>query len=315
MSKTQDYYENEAKDVYKPVKKCYSCGELKELSMYRDRAVSKDGKVSSCLSCCAARSAIMYDENKKSKDNSPLVLGTVFRTKSYGNCEFISLLKGKCTVRFLNTNNVAEFATGNLRMGLIKDNMAKIVCGVGYIGNGTYVARTSKGCITPEYACWQGMLRRCYEPMDEMTERNYGDCDVCPEWHNFQNFAQWCQGQQGFNTPEANIDKDILVVGNRTYGPNGCCFVPRHLNAAVTGSKHTNVSGYVGVSETDYGRFTSSITLNNTGVHLGIFDTKEQAFAVYKSMKEAYIRTLSEVYKARIRRDVYESVKMWEVKE
>jgi hypothetical protein len=150
--------------------------------------------------------------------------------------------------------------------------------------------------------------------VDEMTERNYGDCEVSSEWHNFQNFANWCQGQQGFNTLEANIDKDILIHGNRTYGPETCCFVPRHLNAAVTGAKHTNVSGYAGVSETDYCRFTSSITINNTGVHLGSFGTKEQAFAVYKAMKDVYIQTLAEVYKTQIRKDVYEAVKKWEVR-
>lgn len=46
-----------------------------------------------------------------------------------------------------------------------------------------------------------------------------------------------------------------------------------------------NKAGMTGVSATRYGKWTARITKGGKTLHLGNFDTKEQAFEAYKTMK------------------------------
>ena len=49
-------------------------------------------------------------------------------------------------------------------------------------------------------------------------------CSVCEEWKHFSNFKKWFDENyiEGFD-----IDKDILIKGNKVYSPEACSFVPR----------------------------------------------------------------------------------------
>jgi hypothetical protein len=54
---------------------------------------------------------------------------------------------------------------------------------------------------------------------------------VCNEWHNFQNFAEWfCKNYCDASMDKWQLDKDIIVPGNRVYSPETCCFVPNAVN-------------------------------------------------------------------------------------
>lgn len=51
----------------------------------------------------------------------------------------------------------------------------------------------------------------------------------------YQEFTDWCQDQYGYMFKESNgyfwqLDKDILVMGNRIYSPETCMFVPCRVN-------------------------------------------------------------------------------------
>lgn len=51
----------------------------------------------------------------------------------------------------------------------------------------------------------------------------------------YQEFTDWCQEQYGYMFKESNgyfwqLDKDILVPGNRIYSPETCMFVPCRVN-------------------------------------------------------------------------------------
>jgi hypothetical protein len=247
--------------------------------------------------------------------------GDIFKTASGGDVEVVEYITSKkILVKFLETGNTVETSTGNLVKGLVKDIMHQNVQSVGYLGVGKYKCRVRgrsggkdgfrAGCRTLEYSFWETMMYRVYGNTKKEVQRIYGDVTVCEEWHNFQNFAEWCQHQKCFEVG-AHLDKDLLVVGNKVYSPETSCFIPKHLNVAITGKKHTNTTGFTGVFDEDTG-FSASITINSVAVRLGTFESKEKAFSVYKSVKEAYIKALAEVYKDKISEAAYNALLTWE---
>jgi hypothetical protein len=239
-----------------------------------------------------------------------VTVGSVFDTKSFGQCivtEYVNA--NKVYVKFINTGGERYTTTGNLKRGLVKDYLTPVVCGVGFIGNGKYPCRVG-GKVTKEYSHWSAMLQRVYEP-DGVTA--YEDVSVAECWRNFQGFAHWCQSQKGFSEGCFNLDKDLLKKGNRVYSPDHCCFIPYHVNTAITGMKCFNTSGETGVYKSKTGMFCAEITMNGSKVHLGSFKTKEQASFAYKNAKESYVQSLAEVYKERVAENVYNAIKNWRV--
>lgn len=240
-------------------------------------------------------------------------VGDTFNT-AHGVCKVIEYVKStKILVEFENTGGRVWCQAGNLRAGLVKDFMAKTVFGVGYIGGSEFKARKESGAFWPQYTTWAGMIRRCYAPSDNTTVRNYIDAEVAEEWHSYANFYKWCATRSDFR-PEYKLDKDILVPGNKLYSPQTCCFVPSHINTAVTQEKHTNTSGYAGVGQTSREGYSASITLCSQRVYLGNFDNIEHAALLYKNVKETYIKTLAEVYKDSLTEETYAALINWRVK-
>lgn len=241
-------------------------------------------------------------------------LGKVYPTKSFGNCTVVDYKdSSNVLVRFENTGNEVYVAGGNLRSGRIRDPMAPGVAGVGFLGTGKYQCRnkTSDGMRTKEYACWESMMKRVYNPQNASAARPYEDTSVDVRWHNFQIFAEWCQTQKGFGEQGFQLDKDLISKGNKVYSPEKCCFIPLHINTAITGMKHNNTSGYAGVSETSVGTYGAEVTINSVHVHLGTYNSKESAAFVYRSIKEAYVRSLAEVYKDSLAENTYSALKIW----
>ena len=64
------------------------------------------------------------------------------------------------------------------------------VYGVGYNSKGKHPTKIN-GKLTKYYAIWKSMLQRCYSPRCQEKYPTYKDCEVCEEWYDFQNFAQW----------------------------------------------------------------------------------------------------------------------------
>ena len=83
--------------------------------------------------------------------------------------------------------------------------------GIGYLGYGKYKSRKNN-IKTEEYIKWGSMLTRCYS--EKLKERrNYIECTVCDEWHNFQNFAEWYNDHK-YYLPDVDVldlDKDIKI--------------------------------------------------------------------------------------------------------
>ena len=153
---------------------------------------------------------------------------------------------------------------------------------------------------------WRGILRRCYGKHTRKTNLTYFGCTVCNEWLHFSNFKKWFDENyiEGYE-----IDKDILVKGNKVYSPDKCRFVPRFINTLLLNRRNDRGDSPIGSTFLD-GRYHVSINKYGKHYRLGSFDTPNEAFALYKSEKEKYIREVAESYFAqgKIDKDIYESL-------
>lgn len=166
--------------------------------------------------------------------------------------------------------------TTNLRGGAIKNLFAPNVEGIGYIGFAK-VSGNSK-C----YSSWRGILKRVSENANAKDKVNYGDCSVCPEWLNLEVFSEWYNTQivqEGWA-----IDKDLLVKGNKVYSPDTCIFLPPEINTFLTDRSNHRGSTPIGVCHRNQ-KFEARCTSGGKNNYLGVYNTPEEAFSVYREFK------------------------------
>ena len=150
-----------------------------------------------------------------------------FKILNYINCYSVE-------IGFLDTGYKTTARVGNIRNGLVKDKLAPIVYGVGFMGEGKHKP-TINGKNTKPYKTWCGMLERCYSDKYQAKYPTYIGCSVDPIWHNFQNFTKWFDKNyiEGYY-----LDKDIKVEGNKIYSPENCLFVSAKENAIKALAKY-----------------------------------------------------------------------------
>ena len=184
---------------------------------------------------------------------------------------------------FVTRSNVPRPRNG----GRAKVSKAKLY-GVG--SKGDVFIMDGHGGKLPAYTVWKDMLCRCYFNGGIGT---YKECSVCEEWLFFPTFQAWFDEnyQEGYH-----LDKDITSRGNKTYCPEKCAFVPREINALLGDRRAARGDLPQGVSRK---RKRFQVTKTGGGQSLGVFDTPEQAFDVYKADREAHIRSVALDYFAR----------------
>lgn len=123
--------------------------------------------------------------------------------------------------------------TQNIKKGQIKNPYKKTVYDIGYYGVGKYTARINNK-KTLHYIKWFSMFNRCYNPKYHEKQPKYKDCSVAEEFHCFQDFAKWMDENWYEYDKMLELDKDLLVEGNKIYSPKTCCFIPKEINNAIT---------------------------------------------------------------------------------
>lgn len=206
------------------------------------------------------------------------------------------------------------YISGSLKSGSFRNPYDPNIYGVGFYGVGKEPTSIN-GKTNPLLSMWSLMLKRCYANTGELEDRSYFDCSVVGEWHNFQNFASWAHMQVGFNLETRNLDKDILVKGNREYGPDTCCFVPSRINMLFV--RATTVRGKLPVGlyfNKEKQKYQSQCNDENCkSTYLGRFETITEAFITYKIYKESVIKKVAEQYKEIIDPRVYTALLKYEV--
>ena len=197
----------------------------------------------------------------------------------------------------------------------IKNPNRITVCGVGKLG---YVytkgikGKNHRKC----YYTWRNMIGRC--TVEEIQERQptYKNCNIEDNWFSFDNFENWYNSQYYECEEKLELDKDILVHNNKTYGEKFCCLVPKRINLLISKSRLSKEFGLpVGVSKKRERFCVGGTKVNNNTVYLGIYDTPEEAFLVYKKYKEDMIKMVADDYKQRgqITEKVYQALMNYEV--
>ncbi len=239
-------------------------------------------------------------------------IGKLFTSKNYGNFIVVEYLcANDVTVEFVDTGSIVKTSTPAILRGEIKDRFKPTVFGVGYIGDS--VTKVN-GKITPEYKLWCLMLNRCYGKTNRNNLSAYENCTVSENFKNFTYFKDWCNKQVGFNEPLFQLDKDLLMRGNRIYSENTCCFIPQEINVAISVKKDKANSLPVGFSNyTTQGKFRVELSKRNVSVYLGVYDTIEEGMYVYKQAKEAYIKELANKWKDKLSHTAYNALMLYTI--
>lgn len=109
----------------------------------------------------------------------------------------------------------------------------KLIYGVGINDADYKVTQTVDGKATkcPFYSAWHSMLKRCYDPIEHKNYPNYIGCEVYEDWKYLSKFKLWMEGQ---DWEGKQLDKDLLVKGNKLYSPDTCCFLDSRINGFLT---------------------------------------------------------------------------------
>lgn len=210
----------------------------------------------------------------------------------YGGWDRVTVMFGE--------GHTATVRADHLRHGRVKNPMLPSVLGVGFFGVGSHPAKIS-GKNTKPYSTWVGMITRGY--CDRFKKRNtsYAECTVDREWHNYQNFAKWFTSQKQCERLDIQLDKDILVPGNKVYSKDNCILIPREINTLLLDNPGRRGELPVGVHLVKRtGKYQSYCNVSGNKNHLGFFDSPVEAHRAYRSFKESHVRSVAQQHREEI---------------
>ena len=216
-------------------------------------------------------------------------------------------------IQFLKTGYEMVAQLEHIRKGSVKDPYSPSACGVGILG-AKYPSRVN-GVHTKEYKLWTGMLERCYSTTLRNKYPTYKDCEASENFKSFEYFYEWCNNQIGFGNEGWQLDKDLLIKGNKIYSENTCVFLPNEINILLT--KRTALRGeyLIGVSWSKTNKaFVAQINKNKgKQEYLGSFATELEAFNAYKTAKESFVKEQADNWKSQIDIRAYNALMNYKV--
>ena len=247
-------------------------------------------------------------------------VGNVYSSSNYGDYVVEEYLGDKkVRIKFINTGSVRTAHTSQIRSGDVRDFCAEkvvksktnnIIHKVGNRGD-------DKSLIdgNPKiYQVWCAMLQRCYSPRSEYMKRNYKDCVVSDYFKIFPQFLEWWKMKSEGISIDLQLDKDILIKGNRLYSETTCTLVPRDVNMLLIKRDKARGKYPIGVTYCkNTKRYKAQFSKFNIITHLGFYDDIECAFLAYKKAKEEHIKEVANKYKDVIEDKVYEILMRYEV--
>lgn len=238
--------------------------------------------------------------------------GKIFKTNNYGALVVTKYINAsEVYVKFIETGYETIAEMNQIKKGNVKDRLVATVCGVGVLGDEpAYV----NGKHLKEYMLWGAMLKRCYDDKYHTKHPTYKDCYVSENFKHYPYFKSWCPRQVGFNQDGWELDKDILLRGNKFYSEDTCVFLPQEINKLLNRQNKNQEKYPVGVYyDNRENNFQSRINNGEKQLRVGRFCTSEEAFQAYKQAKEAQIKAIANKWKDQIDIRAYEALMTYQV--
>ena len=173
----------------------------------------------------------------------------------------------------------------------------KLVYGVGVNNSGYVVQKLEEAgyvdgkrkrklvWVCPYYQAWMAMLERCYSTKYQERHPTYIGCSVSEEWLRFSNFRGWMECQ---DFKDKQLDKDILLEGNKVYSAETCVFVSGMVNSFTTDCGTARGELPIGVHwDKGSNKFRSQCRnpITNKKEYLGRFTCEQEAHQVWQVRK------------------------------
>ena len=241
-------------------------------------------------------------------------VGKILKSKNFGDFKILKYNDSyNVEIQFLKTGFETKVQLVQVKSGEIKDPYSPSVFGVGIFG--TKHPSTINGRNIKEYVLWQRMLERCYSDGFKKKNPTYIDCEVSENFKSYEYFYEWCYKQIGFGVGGFELDKDLLVKGNKVYNESTCVFIPAEINLLLIKRDASRGEHLIGVSWCKRDKAFVAQVSRNKGKpeRLGYFKTEIEAFNAYKKAKEVFVKEVAEKWKSQIDVRAYNALMNYEV--
>ena len=135
------------------------------------------------------------------------------------------------------------------------------------------------------YRIWADMKSRCYYTGNTAYKVYVGrGIMVCDDWKNdFVKFRDWAVNN-GY-TDELTLDR---IDNNDGYRPENCRWVSRSVQAHNLRAGKRSQYGVAGIDQLPGGKYRAAITSNYRRIHLGSFNTLDEAIRARKEAEKKY---------------------------
>ncbi len=148
------------------------------------------------------------------------------------------------------------------------------------------------------------MVQRCYDKkIHKKYKPEYKDKSVCEEWLNYSNFRIWFDEHYvPYKNNQIDLDKDLLVQGNKVYSPETCVFLLHYQNTMFERSAKDKIY------EKEDGTFVIGGGKKKT------YATLKEAEDIVCERNQNRIESVAEKCKGSIPMCAYEAMLNWDVR-
>ena len=236
-------------------------------------------------------------------------VGKVCKSSNSGDFKVLKYNdSGNVVIQFLETGFETVVQLGNIKNGKVKDPYSPSVFGAGILGT-KYPSEVNR-VKTKEYVLWKSILQRCYSDGFKKKHPTYEYCEVGDNFKSYEYFYEWCHKQIGFGVEGFELDKDLLIKGNKVYSESTCVFIPSEINLLLVKREASRGEHLIGVCWSKTHKAFKARVRKNKGKQefLGYFNTEVEAFNAYKQAKESFIKEQANKWKGKIDGRAYEAL-------
>jgi hypothetical protein len=148
-----------------------------------------------------------------------------------------------------------------------------------------------KQLMCPIYSTWKAVIKRAKSDKFKEKFPTYKEASITEKWKHFSSFKTWMEAQ---DWEGLDLDKDVLIVGNKHYSEETCAFIPHEINTILRLRKSNSINPLGVVFNKNPKQMKSQLTkpymgrVNSFGneaikqSHLGMFETPQEAHKAWQ---------------------------------